>query len=151
MKLNFCENVHNISLYRMYVFYCRCSCAFVAMATYYSFHWLITRKVKVGLYCCLTAGILTELFYKCLLNSPPPSIKKLHKFLILIYCHGNWKSKMLNLTFIAVHSGEQCGPWASGLYKTYRKTAFQRNDKMTLKTGPVFQCFICFEKQLNKL
>ena len=28
-----CRNVHNISLYKKYVFYCRCSCAFVAMAT----------------------------------------------------------------------------------------------------------------------
>ena len=56
----------------------------------------IMRKVKVGLYCYLTAGILAEWFYKCLLSSPAPSIKKLYKFLILICCHGNWKSKMLN-------------------------------------------------------
>ena len=28
-----CRNVHNICLYKKYVFYCRCSCAFVAMAT----------------------------------------------------------------------------------------------------------------------
>ena len=40
------------------------------------FHCLITEKVQVGLYGYLTAGILTELFYKCLLSSPPPSIKK---------------------------------------------------------------------------
>ena len=62
MKLKLCRNVHNISLYKKFVFYCRCSCAFIAMATL-SFHWLITRKVKVGLYCYLTAGILTELFF----------------------------------------------------------------------------------------
>ena len=41
------------------------------------------RKIKVGLYCYVTAGILTELFYKCLLSSPAPSIKKLYKFLIM--------------------------------------------------------------------
>ena len=47
------------------------------------------RKVKVGIYCYLTAGILTERFYKCLMSSPPASIKKLYKFHILICCHGN--------------------------------------------------------------
>ena len=31
MNLKLCRNVHNISLYKSYVFYCRCSCAFVAM------------------------------------------------------------------------------------------------------------------------
>ena len=54
-------------------------------------------------------------FYKFLLSSPPPSIKKLYKFLILICCHDNWKSKVLNSAFIAVHSGGHCGPWASFL------------------------------------
>ena len=54
-----------------------------------SFHRLIMRKVKVGLYCYLTAGIFTEPFYKCFLSSPPPSIKKSYKFLNLICCHGN--------------------------------------------------------------
>ena len=49
MKLKLCRNVHNISFYKMYVFYCRCLCAFVTMATY-SFHRLIMGKVKVGLY-----------------------------------------------------------------------------------------------------
>ena len=33
MKLKLCRNVHNISLYKIYVFYCRCSYAFIAMAT----------------------------------------------------------------------------------------------------------------------
>ena len=28
MKLKLCRNVHNISLYKNYVFYCGCSCAF---------------------------------------------------------------------------------------------------------------------------
>ena len=87
--------------------------SFIAVATY-GFHRLIMRKVKLGLYCYLTAGILTELFYECLLSSPPPSIKKLYKFLILICCHGNWN--LLNLAFIAVHSGVHCGPWASGSF-----------------------------------
>ena len=33
MKLKLCINVHDISLYINYIFYCRCPCAFVAMAT----------------------------------------------------------------------------------------------------------------------
>ena len=57
-----------------------------------SFHWLITRKVKVS-HC---RYFDRTFFYKCLMNSPPSSIKKLYTFLILICCHSNWKSKMLN-------------------------------------------------------
>ena len=33
MKLKLCRNVHNISLFKIYVFYCCCSCAFIALAT----------------------------------------------------------------------------------------------------------------------
>ena len=33
MKLKLCRNVHNISLYKKYDFYCCCSCAFIAVAT----------------------------------------------------------------------------------------------------------------------
>ena len=33
MKLKLCRNVHNISLYKKYVFYYRCPCAFVSKAT----------------------------------------------------------------------------------------------------------------------
>ena len=33
MNMKLCRNVHNISLYKNYVFYCRCSSAFVAMTT----------------------------------------------------------------------------------------------------------------------
>ena len=33
MKLKLCINVHDISLYINFIFYCRCPCAFVAMAT----------------------------------------------------------------------------------------------------------------------
>ena len=52
----------------------------------------IMRKVKAGLYCYLTAGILTECFYKCLLSNPPPSIKKFYKFLSMppISNGANW-------------------------------------------------------------
>ena len=73
MKLKFCRNVHKISLYKNYVFYCRCSCAFVAMATY-SFHRLTMRKVKVGFYFYLTTVILTKKFQKCSLSRPLPNI-----------------------------------------------------------------------------
>ena len=61
LKLKFCRNDHNISLYKNYVFYCRCSYAFVAITTY-SFHRLIMGKVEVGLYFYLTANILTKVF-----------------------------------------------------------------------------------------
>ena len=81
MKLKLCRNVHNISLYKNYVFYCRCSCAFIAMATY-NFHRLIMGKVKVGLYFYLTADILTKVFQKCSLSSPLPNIWVLSKPLI---------------------------------------------------------------------
>ena len=94
MKLKLCRNVHNISLYKNCVFYCRCSCAFVAMATY-SFHILIMGKVKVALYFYLIADILTKKFQKCSLSSPLPNIWILSKPLNLIGCHhlGNWKDK----------------------------------------------------------
>ena len=49
MKLKLCINIHDISLYINYIFYCRCPCAFVAMATL-SFHSFIMGKVKVGFY-----------------------------------------------------------------------------------------------------
>ena len=42
-----------------------------------------------------------------------PYIKMLRKLLILICFHFNVKAKMLNLAFVAVHSGEHCGPCAS--------------------------------------
>ena len=44
------RNVHDTSLYKKYVFYCHCSCAFVDMSTY-SFHWFIMVKMKIGIYC----------------------------------------------------------------------------------------------------
>ena len=37
--------------------------------------------------------------------------------LVLICCHSNWKSKMLNEAFIAVHSGEPLWPMGSGFKK----------------------------------
>ena len=39
----------------------------VAMTTY-SFHWLIMGKVEIGIYCCLTADILTNVLQKCSLS-----------------------------------------------------------------------------------
>ena len=92
MKLKLCRNVHSISLYKKYVFNCRCSCAFIAMATY-GFHRLIMGKVKVGLYFYLIADILRKVFQKCFLSSPLPKIRILSKPLNLIGCHGNQKDK----------------------------------------------------------
>ena len=92
MKLKLCRNVHSISLYKNYIFYCHCLCAFIAMATY-SFHRLKMGKVKVGLYFHLTADILTKVFQKCSLSSSLPNIQILSKLLNLIGCHGNQKDK----------------------------------------------------------
>ena len=95
MMLQLCRNVHNISLHKNCVFYCRCSCAFVAMATC-SFHRLIMGKVKVGLCFYLTADILTKKIQKCSWSSPLPNIWILTKPLNLIVCHGNRKAKFAN-------------------------------------------------------
>ena len=70
MKLKLYRNVHNIRLYKKNVFYCRRSCAFVAMATY-SFHSVIMGNLKkVGLHFYLTADVLTKVLQKCSLSSP---------------------------------------------------------------------------------
>ena len=61
MKLKLCINVCVIMLYINYLYYFCCACGFVAMATL-SFHRFMMGKVKVGLYFCLTLGILTKLY-----------------------------------------------------------------------------------------
>ena len=45
----------------------------------YSCHWLVVGKVKIGIYCCLTADILTEVSQKCSLSSAQPNISMLSK------------------------------------------------------------------------
>ena len=45
MKLKLCINVYDISRYINYVFYCCCSCVFVALATY-GFHRFIMGNGK---------------------------------------------------------------------------------------------------------
>ena len=42
------------------------------MATY-SCHWLIMGKVKIGIYCYLTADILTKFSQKCSVSFPLPN------------------------------------------------------------------------------
>ena len=59
MKLKLCIRVCVIILYINYVSYCCCACGFVAMASLIS-HRFIMGKVKVGLYFCLTLGILAK-------------------------------------------------------------------------------------------
>ena len=74
-KLKLCINVHDISLYINYIFYCCCPCAFVAIATYsFHIHVLIMGKVEIGIYFCVTADILTEVLLKCFWSSPLPII-----------------------------------------------------------------------------
>ena len=53
--------VYNISLYKKGVFYCHCLSTLVAMATL-NFHRLIMGKMKIGIYCCFIAVILTKVF-----------------------------------------------------------------------------------------
>ena len=88
IKLKLCIHSHDISFYIKYVFYCRCPCAFVAMATE-SFHRLIRVKVEIGIYFWFTATILTKVSQKCSWSSPSETILILSKSLILIDCHGN--------------------------------------------------------------
>ena len=59
----------------------------------YSCHWLIMGKVKVGIYCYLTADVLTEVLQKWPLSSPLPDILILSKPLNLIGSHGSRKAK----------------------------------------------------------
>ena len=66
----------------------------VAMATY-SFHWLIMRKMKIGIYCYLRSDILTKVLEKCSLSSPLLYISFLPIPLNLTGCHGNRKTKFV--------------------------------------------------------
>ena len=50
-------------------------------------------KVKIGIYYCLTADILTKVLQKCSLGSPLPNLPILSKPLNLIGCHDNRKAK----------------------------------------------------------
>ena len=90
-----CRNVHNTSLYKVYVFLLLLLMCFHCYGNL-KFPLTYTEKSESSTYCYLTADILTECFEKCLISKPPPSIKKLFKFLIFICCHDNWKSKVLN-------------------------------------------------------
>ena len=71
MKLKLYRNVHDIGLYRKYVFYCHCLCALLAFFS------------------------LTAEFDKRFLTLSPYT-KMLCKLLILICCHFNVNAKMLN-------------------------------------------------------
>ena len=72
INLNLLRIVHNISLNKITVFYCRCWSTLVAMATY-SFHWFTMGKVKIEIYCYLIADIVTKVLQKCLLSGSPPA------------------------------------------------------------------------------
>ena len=51
------------------------------------------EKVKIGLYCYVTANILTIILQKCFLSSPLPNISFLAKHLTLFGCHSNQNAK----------------------------------------------------------
>ena len=108
MKLKLSIHVHDISLYIIYVFYCRCPCGFVAMA---SFHRLTMVKVELGIYFCVTADILTKVLQKCSWSSPLPTIWILSKSLILIGCHATRTPKFLKKIFknllLRSHKGDE--------------------------------------------
>ena len=50
-------------------------------------------KVKIEIYCYLTADILTNVLQKCFSSSPLLNIQILSKPLNMIGCHGNRKDK----------------------------------------------------------
>ena len=52
-------------------------------------------KVEIGIYCYLTADILTKVLQKCFLSIPLSSIWILSKPLYLIGFYGNRKVKFL--------------------------------------------------------
>ena len=81
MKLKLCICVHDVSLYRSYIFYYRFPCAFVAMAT---FPILIMGNMEIGVYLCVTVDILAKVLLKSFWSSPLPTIRILSKSLILI-------------------------------------------------------------------
>ena len=93
MKLKLCRNVHNISLYRKSFFFLLT--LLMWFLCYGNLKFPLTYNEKSER-IPLQVFWQNFFFYKCLLSSPPPSGKKLYTFLILICCHGNWKSKILN-------------------------------------------------------
>ena len=50
-------------------------------------------KVEIGIFSCVTADILTNVWLKCFWSNPLPSIWILSKSLILIDGHGNRNAK----------------------------------------------------------
>ena len=92
IKLKLCINVHSISLYKKYVFI---AAAHVLSSLWQlkRFHRHIMGKVKVGLYCYLTADISTRVLHKCSLSNPLQNLLFLSKPLNLIRCHGNRKAR----------------------------------------------------------
>ena len=90
-----CMNVHEIRLFINYIFYCCCSCSFVAMATWsFHIHILFMGKVEVGIYFSVTADVLTKVLLKCFWSSPLPTIWILSKSLILIGGHEKKPEKL---------------------------------------------------------
>ena len=61
-------------------------------------------KAKIGLYCYLTADILTNVLQKCSLSSPLLNISFLSNPLNLICCHGNQKAKFAKEKFKIISS-----------------------------------------------
>ena len=59
------------------------------------FPWTSNKKSESRSLLLSRCRYFDRTFYKCLLSSPPPCINKLYKFLILICCHGNWRSLKL--------------------------------------------------------
>ena len=86
-------------------------------------------KAEIGIYFCVTADILTKVLLKYFWSSPLPTVWVVSHSLILVGGHGNQKAKFSrekkkknlllrnHIAFIAVHSGERCGRWASGFLK----------------------------------
>ena len=110
IKLKLCRNVHNIRLCKNGIFIAVAHVLSLLWQFKRSFHWFIMGKVKIGLYCYLTADILTRALQKCSLSSPLPNILFLSKSLNLIGCYGNRKAEFAKKIFKNhLWQNQQCG------------------------------------------
>ena len=65
-------NVHDTTLYINYIFIVVSHV--LSLLWQLSFHSLIMGKVEIGIYFCVTAGILTKVLLKCVWSSTLPMI-----------------------------------------------------------------------------
>ena len=64
-------------------------------------------KRKFGIYCYLTADILTKVLQKCSLSSPLSNISILSRPMKLIGCYGNRKAKFAKKIHLKSHQMDE--------------------------------------------